>query len=255
MLKIFNCRSDLNTVVGIALAYALTVSPVYAGKSNDIANGIAAYKKGSYDTALRYLTLAETKYPKNALVHYYKANTLVYLMKVPEAMTEYNLAVELDPNHTVGQYAKQALAEERLIQHADELSNNLLTRGQEKQTDVLAEGQKEYADIHQHEESESRSMSNEAYQNGNIEIPVYGHDDIALFRQVQEREADSVLGTAERDSKAISSQATERANAIKNSAAALAQQLADSKASGGAKLSPLGTNLYVRNYTDTSLPK
>jgi hypothetical protein len=284
MPAIFNYRSRLHKTIGFVFAYAFILLPVYAATSDDIANGVAAYNKGWYSTALHYLTLAESQYPNNALIHYYLANTLVHLTKMTEAMTEYYQTVELDPNGATGNYARQALqaagsqsasslaaspaqysqpryqqygsfnsglnsSQRALLAVGDDLSHYLVQHGLTLQTSSLEEGQKRYKQFLKEEQVEVERMNNAGFYDANgIWTRAYTPSDIAAYKQGQEAKAKHALSTAVSDARAIASLASQRANAIRSSASALANELVDPQAGGKILLSPVGTNLYVRNY-------
>ncbi len=260
MLNAINYQSGLNKVIGFILAYSFVLSPVSGATSNDIANGVAAYNKGWYSTALYYLTLAEVQYPHNALIPYYRANTFVHLMKVPEAMTDYAKAVELDPNGEIGNYARQALQaacnsnndigadQQTLLQQGNALSNSFMQSAQARKSYWLNLGEQQYNHIRQTEQIGLQRMQNTGINICGEWIDSYTPDDIAAYKQREVQKEDHALEIAQYDARAISSLASQRANAIKRSATALAQQLADQQVGGDARLNPAGTNLYVRNY-------
>lgn len=265
MVKTFNYRLGLNKIIGFILAYSFALPAMYAAMSNDITNGVVAYNKGWYSTALYYLTLAEPLYPNNALVHYYRANALARLTRVPEAMTEYAKTVDLAPNSKIGSYAKSALqaacnlnnnvnadqqtsTQDELLQQGNALSSSVMQSAKERKDTRLTYGKQQYNNIQQTEQIEVDRMNNTGFNIDGAWIECYTPDDIAAYKQQEALKEQHVLYSAQYDAKAIASRAGQRSNAIKSSAAALAQQLSDPSSNDGTKLNPLDTNLYVRNY-------
>jgi tetratricopeptide (TPR) repeat protein len=76
---------------------------------DEIQVGIEAYQHHDFQTALKYLTLGEHAEPQNALIHYYRANSLASLKQIKKALPEYQAALKLDPKGDVGFYSEQAL--------------------------------------------------------------------------------------------------------------------------------------------------
>jgi len=266
-----NSMSWLKTINFFVLTFAFCTSSAWAAQSSNIANGVAAYNKGWYSTALHYLTLAESQYPNNALIHYYRANTLVHLTKTPEAMQEYDRAAELDPRGTTGNYARQALqvanndtvsstavTQQALLKQANSLSTHFSQRAQTVAASRLEQGQNRYNQIMQRQKIEVERMNRTGYnsgggidQDGNPVtgwMPAYSPDYIAAYAERKAAQAANTLSMAQRDAAAMSSRAAQRSQNINESAASLAQQLANPQPSAGVQLSPVGTNLYVRNY-------
>ena len=117
------------------------------------------------------------------------------------------------------------------------------------QTNYLEEGQKRYNQIRQAENIGIERMKNAGfYDSAGNWTRAYTASDIAAYRATEEAKAKNTLRIATREAREMASQASQRANAISSSADALAHELVNPLANGKILLSPVGTNLYVRNY-------
>jgi len=165
--KTYRIYVNKSTIFVLTYILSSLCLSAYAGPSNDFAKGVEAYSKGRYSIALRHLTSAEQQYSNNALLHYYRANTLVHLSKMPEATTEYTKASELDPYGATGNSARKALhaagaqtaktpsvfhttvsaTQQPLLEQANERSAYLLQHGQQRSTSRLQNGQDQSAQI------------------------------------------------------------------------------------------------------------
>jgi tetratricopeptide (TPR) repeat protein len=68
------------------------------------------YTRGEYQNAANVLALASADDPRNAYVHYMRANALALLKQPAEAGEEYRIAFTLDRSGLVGKYSKEGLA-------------------------------------------------------------------------------------------------------------------------------------------------
>lgn len=112
-------------------AYTTTVAPQYIepAKPAEVAapsaapkepasgareEGLEHYKAGRFHHAEVYLRVAVTETPGDAMLHYYLANSLVYIKKHEDAIAEYRKCFNLDPSGPFAQYCRKALAAYRL---------------------------------------------------------------------------------------------------------------------------------------------
>ncbi|RTL35332.1 MAG: tetratricopeptide repeat protein [Candidatus Melainabacteria bacterium] len=108
----------------ISLAYscaapAMTPAALYpAGSASApmtlMQKGQRFMELGQYSQAEECFRQSAVEHPRDASVHYFLANALVYEKKHPQAMEEYNLAYRLDPYGPVSGYCRKALMTYRL---------------------------------------------------------------------------------------------------------------------------------------------
>lgn len=87
---------------GVLISPALALSPAFK-------EGIDAYNQGDYKTANGRLGEALSQDFNNANLHYYMANTFVHLNQREAAVREFRIAYALEPEKEVGKLSKMAL--------------------------------------------------------------------------------------------------------------------------------------------------
>jgi tetratricopeptide (TPR) repeat protein len=100
-------------------ALALAPSAIYPSSSSTapltlMQKGQKFMELGQYAQAEECFRQSAVEHPRDASVHYYLANALVYEKKHPLAMEEYNLAYRLDPYGPVSGYCRKALMTYRM---------------------------------------------------------------------------------------------------------------------------------------------
>lgn len=91
-----------------AVAISSLISPAaLAASALDL--GVKAYNAGHYKAAISYINQAAAQTPRNARIHYYRANTLAKLGRHPEALREYRISYSLDPYGDCASYCRAAL--------------------------------------------------------------------------------------------------------------------------------------------------
>jgi tetratricopeptide (TPR) repeat protein len=96
-------------ILTMLIALLLSQAPAFA--SNFLVRlAEKYYKLGEYQNAANVLALASADNPRNAYVHYMRANSLALLKQHAEAGEEYKIAFALDRSGLVGRYSKEGLA-------------------------------------------------------------------------------------------------------------------------------------------------
>lgn len=91
-----------------ALGLAFTAfAPCFAG---DFEQGCQFYKAKSYSSARASFEKAARQYPKNWLIRYYLANTLLSSGAVADARKEYDACLSLNPDAQTEKYCRDTLA-------------------------------------------------------------------------------------------------------------------------------------------------
>lgn len=83
-------------------AFAVPMAP-------EVRDGIGAYKKGDYKSAVMNFTGALNTEFNNAVVHYYLGNCFIKLNQPESAIREFRIAYALAPDAEVGKFSKEAL--------------------------------------------------------------------------------------------------------------------------------------------------
>lgn len=255
-----------------AALFAMAQGPVYAtGQEDYRGEGMRYYGAGQYTKALGALNQALAQMSRDAVSHYFKANTLLYLNMREEAMEEYKIAYSLSPAH--GQMARYCMS----ALHADEqkqaeedgkaLNKQLIRQMVTQIQDELAlhkrrveqEAQIEAKHRVSMEEREQDRIQAEADKEieelANNPIPVIVGRRVELIPRTEEmnavrRRAETQIAQAQERAEQAAARAAENAARqqveMEKAAMNLETQLAGS--SSNKRLNLVGSNLYVRNY-------
>ncbi len=269
-------RSLPITVFLLSLAIGSTF-PAFAATS--MQDGIAAYKAGEYKTAIGHLGSALSTEFNNPVLHYYLANCYVHLNETESAIREFRIAYAISPDNEVGRYSKEALGylgapvEGKKAPPLPEKD-----RGRPKQPEtksdpimdqVLNRLRQQTNDSRSYEIQADRLISRTEEQRAQ-EILDRTKDDIMRDNYRYSRRGRAIQLPMPSDSQRMlesmknqfdrQKQARQRTNAqkieeLQRSADNLEQLLNDRRSSGGVKLVPTGTNLYIRNYEQADPPE
>jgi tetratricopeptide (TPR) repeat protein len=272
--------SSINKViaVGIATGWAL---PSFAAAFED---GIQQYGQGHYQEAVLALSRAEAADPRNASVHYYLANTFVYLKRHRDAIGEYRICYALDPAGSTSQFCVAALngyhqatpdeCERRRI------CATICSAAPSAPVDHALSVIRRQAEIEKKKhESASEATAQDALSTAQKAAKTVQEDAeqqvqrlyapqprrLAYTGDLQAREV-QIRTQAKEEQEWILRQAQQRADhyrlvadmqksALDQVADNLEQQLSDDGTRSGIKLIPSGTNLYVRSYASVRSPK
>ncbi|PZM85393.1 MAG: hypothetical protein DKT66_04200 [Candidatus Melainabacteria bacterium] len=101
------CNSMFQTY--LLTAGLVFLAPPSAISSELLNKGIAAYTAGDYVQAVKLLQEAKRRDFENANLHYYMASAFVRLKRNQEAIQEYKLALDLNPDGKLAEYCRGAL--------------------------------------------------------------------------------------------------------------------------------------------------
>lgn len=265
------CRFMVATLATIALALPLSAQePPTPGEKQEkpLLSGIAAYHQGNYKEALSQLGLALPNEFNNAVLHYYLGNTYLKTNQRDSAIREFRIAYALQPEKEAGKLAKKALQllnvdnEGASAQTAQappkpkpltkqELDRQQTLRHLEDQTSQAAVQRQKLNDqaasnaglrgtdyIERYKQEMIRSS--QYFRRGKLVTPGLTPEQLkqlaqmeALFKENSKQYRDRNLSTVED---------------IQKSGENLKALMNDTKSGTNPKLSPHGTNLYVRNY-------
>jgi tetratricopeptide (TPR) repeat protein len=234
------------------------------------------YKAGNYSLAAECLRIALSQSPNDAVLHYYLANCWAQLGKLDSAAQEYRLTLTLTQELPISEYCRNGLAActskmaqskagpATVNQSQDEIARAIKSiddQGQRakdlRQVEMereaqanLSEGEKLAARLERERESEIKRMQRATYKDE------YGHV-YPMYTSEQIQAADLSFEGNIKDAKATGTSKAETVRALgrKNnkqlddSITYLEEQLKDNRNFKGQKLLPLGTSLYVRNYS------
>jgi tetratricopeptide (TPR) repeat protein len=101
----------LSIIAAVAVFPGVAHSAPASGYPNSVAKdeGIGHLNHGRFQTAEAYFLQAIRENPKDPMVHYYLATTLVYLHKHQDAIKQYQTCYRLDPYGQVSGYCRRAL--------------------------------------------------------------------------------------------------------------------------------------------------
>jgi tetratricopeptide (TPR) repeat protein len=242
----------------VPLVYLLLLGyPTLA--SNELKNGIANFNQAQYLDALSELLLAAHADPSSAITHYYLANTLAHLGQEEGAQEEYKLAyLHSSPHSQVARYCTEALLayeKQHQSQTNHQLVKQMVFQIQEqvnnKKSDISTDTQTLVSSANQL--GFIRKQIIEDRVNKDIFFLTGGFHSWRLEPQVQalRQQADLEYQIAnldtERRTTRLNQEGESKLVSIENSASNLENQLLH-PSTNGAQLSPLGTNLYIRNY-------
>ncbi|MDP3510296.1 MAG: hypothetical protein Q8T09_20165 [Candidatus Melainabacteria bacterium] len=250
----------LSVALSVALALLLTAhfSPAQA-ENPAMTEGVEAFKDGDFKLAESRLGCAQAAEFSNPVFHYYLANTYIKLNKKELAIQEYRIAFALAPEKEVGKLSKQALISLGLESEEKKAAKVDLPKVKEPPKDLVLEHAK--SSLQQQAENAKNFTRSKGERDAMEAARVQSE---AIAKAQKELEENIAKGKGSKDSlkqlqqlkQYYDSQRTSlergnsRAQEIQKSADNLQTLLDEKKPIGTRKLSPVGTNLYVRNYAD-----
>lgn len=260
-------------------------------QSNSAAKlGLAYLNSKQYSKASESLKLAIQADPHNAHLYYYYANALVHLSEHHDAIAAYRRSYEIDPYSTVSGFCRQALlgynvavpvadpkqqgshftnasetirrqaAEEkaRKKKHADHLSGKVLDSGLAKANRIKAEAEAEIKQMYENPILYDSNGEPRAYGLPYWRLPPVQQDALKaraeqIRRDAAERAQFEINQSSDKSSE-YKKWLKEREGDLDNVSESLETQLRVKGSRSGVSLNPVGTGLYVRNYS-TLKPK
>jgi len=236
--------------------------------------GIKEYYAGDYLNAAGHFGEAESADFNDPKLHYFLANTFVHLNQREAAVREYRIAYALEPTGEVGTLSKNALvlcgaekegaAGDKNAKDKDAATAKTLP-DDPRLKDALARLQQASDSIKQTASSSAQAQAAGISKMSDVQAELLKKhtqdliDDLRHVRRVggamaEEARADgaakqqSMQRYYENSKNDALSSGKKRSSAIDESANNLQQLLNEPSKPGHVKLTPTGTNLYVRNY-------
>lgn len=252
--------SKLACGLAVAVLTSTIVFPLAVCAENAaMTEGIEAFKEGDFKLAESRLGCAQAAEFSNPVYHYYLANTYIKLNKKELAIQEYRISFALAPEKEVGKLSKQALISLGLESEEKKAAKADLPKVKEPPKDLVLEHAK--SSLQQQAENAKNSTRSKGERDAMEAARVQSE---AIAKAQKELEDNIAKGKGNKESlkqlqqlkQYYDSQRTSlergnsRAQEIQKSADNLQTLLDEKKPIGTRKLSPVGTNLYVRNYAD-----
>jgi len=280
MSKMQALGSKVNLVLCFSLVSAISsLSPSQAGQLMD--EGMRLYSAGQFEKSGGCFAAEIKQNPMDASAHYLLGNVYLKLNRTAEAVSEYQKASSLEPNGSVGQYSRQALA--TLVKNsgagkapvqAGAVDSETRSSAQaisqqtnEKEGRVSAELEAKIKDINDLADSKvktlEKEMNDQIAANGSAitVVGVGGFGNRNVFRRQVYNPADAneqIRAEYEPQIQAVRDQARkqidlataaykQREAALESSAVTMDMSLLNKK-NAQVKMVPSGTNLYTRSY-------
>lgn len=263
-----------SATLALALTIHLTTNAAFA-LSPALKQGMEEYNQGEYKAAEGHLGQALASDFDNAVLHYYLANTYVHLNKKQDAIKEFRIAYALEPTKEVGKLSKVALGylgveegesekkekEKEIPKTPPKPSNPHLDRAVSTLNDEVKRERERSLRTAGELASDSSKRSTTILGNKKQDIL----DGLKYYRRGTQhqlpippevlQQLDSLRGIYDQQTQNHLDSANRRSAELQKTADNLQSLLSDKNAKAGAKLSPVGTNLYIRNYQDQSKAK
>ncbi len=267
----FLTRPVGSAAFALVLSVCLSAGAAFA-LSPAFKQGMDEYNQGEYKAAEGHLGQALSTDFDNAILHYYLANTYVHLNKKPDAIKEFRIAYALEPLKEVGKLSKVALGylgvDEAVSEKKEEkkevpktpvkVSNPHLDRAVSTLND----------EVSKERERTIRSAGDLASDASRRNATIMGNkkqdilDSLKYYRRGTAhqlpippdvlQQLDGLRSMYDQQSMGHLESATRRTTELQKTADNLQSLMSDKNAKPGVKLSPVGTNLYIRNYQGES---
>ena len=250
----------------------------------DLAN--QAYITGDFERGVQYVNLHLRKLPHDGAAHYLKANCLMKLARLREARDEYAYVLKVAPNSVISNYSKDALkqidtmpAEQR--DAVEKARNKSSTADREGASTAVTPGKVpagtielikfQAARAREHAIQSGSAASNDerhkADSQGKAEKdrverlsqsggsrgdhPPVSAAELAAMRERAAHNAEILKQIGDAKAARHEREAQEKSSELQRQADDLERQLTDDSYNKhrDIKLNPVGTNLYVRNYS------
>lgn len=238
----------------------LLSAPAFA-TSPEMKDGVAEFNAGNYKQAESLLGIAQSAEFSNPVFHYFLANTYVKLNKKDLAIQEFRIAFALAPEKEVGKLSRQALGYMGVEEETKKVApTKALTALPPPPKDMMLEHAKN--SLKMQAEAAKDSTRSRAEREA-LELAKLQNE--ALAKAQKELEENIAKGKGNREAlkrlqqmrqhfdtqRASLDKGDARAQELQKSADNLQNLLEDKRHISSPRLSPVGTNLYVRNYAGT----
>jgi len=267
-------RKLTSILVTLALSASISVGKARA-ENAVLEQAIKDYYAGDYQTAVGHLGEAEAAEFNNAKLHYFLANSYVHLKQKDAAIREYRIAYALEPTGEVGDLSKQALVlcGVETANAGKGAPSNTTASGKRLMDDPLLKAA--FARLQQTSDGIKQAASQDAQARASGVSKLSDVQEQMLRKNMQDIIDDIEHGRSRSKASSIDevkdeaqarSQSMQRAydsqkngfvnagrrrvSAIDETASNLQLLMNEPAKPGHMKLSPVGTNLYVRNYNE-----
>ena len=256
------------TTLMVAVFAGLCAGTLPALAVTDFERGNELYAKGQYKAAADAYVDAVCASPKSYVPHYQLANTYLKMGRLAEAQTEYEMCLEMYPDARTKANTKKALAyitgsprgkaavmdsQESAIQ----LDANLAAAAEKMAAAGNAKVNQQRKAIEEagvRKAEQIKAESKAQIEQMKLNAPTFGVDRETLDRVgiIPWETQQAITERAQANAQKAAEMAAEKAKSLPESNAAdtadgLRSQIYN-RGGSGVRLSPIGTNVYVRNY-------
>lgn len=268
-LHIFSCLAAML----VCTSNTFAMGP---GGTAELDQANRSYFVGDFERGVQFANLHLKKLPNDGAAHYLKANCLMKLGRLDEASKEYKLVVKLSPNSVIADYSKTAqktldsipAAQRTLVAPTKQVSkdaNGKVPAGTLELIRFQAARAKEHAvesgnsasqDERSKADSQGKSERERVERLSNSggarpDGPALSAAEIAAMRERAAAYSEYMKKVGEAKAARHEREAQEKSAELQRQAEDLERQLTDEEYNKhrDIKLNPVGTNLYVRNYS------
>lgn len=285
--KTFNAKTKIvkTLVASIIIPVAILVGPAdgqetfamgpHGTQELDEAN--RSYVIGDFENGVKYADLHLRKLPNDGAAHYLKANCLMKLGRLADAQREYLLVTKLAPDSVISDYSKTALksieslpVEQRSLLKGAAGSNSANPKGKvppgtlelirfqaaRAKEQALRSGDAASRDEKLKADSQGKAQKEAAdrlSQSGGArgDHPPVSAAELQAMRERAAHNAEILKQIGEAKAARHEQESRAKSEELQRQAEDLERQLTDDKYNKNRdiKLNPVGTNLYVRNYS------
>lgn len=265
----------LRLSVALSLTVQLQSIDAMAAEQVGLSAALKLYSTGDIQGCLKLVDAVLTKQPRDSSAHYLKANCLVKLNKVPEAIHEYALVEHFSPGSKLASQARGAGAQLQAYQlksvSVKDVSDNGRTKNLPPGTIELIRKQAVQASARaiemgqveagnevikatnqaRTEQERAERMAQAAQHRG--DITGVTAQDAEIIRSRAQANVEQLRLNGEARAAFKEQEARDKAENLKRQAEELEEQLINDRPykNREIKLNPVGTNLYTRNYSST----
>ncbi len=264
--------------LSLALSLLVLVQCAMAADQRELDAACKLYSAGDLQGCVKQVDAVLAKQPRDSSAHYLKANCLVKLKQLPEAIHEYTLVELCSPGSKLAMQAKSASARLQSYQLKSaakkEISEDVrmkhlppgtieLIRKQASQASARAieMGQAEAGNEVSKASNQARAeqeraerMAQAAQHRG--DVTGVSMQDAEIMRSRAQASAEQLRRMGEARAAFKEQEAKDKAEILQRQAEELEEQLINDRPykNREVKLNPIGTNLYTRNYSSTRPP-
>lgn len=239
-------KATVALIAGCLLFAASGLAPALA-VNKFLLQGIQDYRNGDFAAAAGNLGAAMPTEFNNPTLHYYMGNCCVHLKQMESAVREFRITYALDPSGQVGKFAKQALD----YLDVDAQGQGLTRKAPEQAAPRLDPAMERALATLDKQGGQGQSNAGKRLAGGNVpwwmaqkkgEVP----PELAKYLDGLSRQYENNQGSG-----GFGGYYKRPPTEIQKSADNLKSLLQEKHKDGKHHLSPVGTNLYTRNYSHT----